>query len=135
MLKKIAIVFIFYDKQKRLFLIERRRKKQYLAGEEVFPGGKVNDDEIGNLNKTLKREIFEELGVVPDSHENLGVDIIGMNGYILKPFLVTSWKGEIPKKVIDSGAVLKWVDVDDFKPTLKPVKEILDVFHNWVAQC
>lgn len=62
MVKK-AVVYIFYDRNTDKFLVENRTKDQFLAGEKLFPGGKVELDEMNDLSKTLTREAKEELGV------------------------------------------------------------------------
>jgi 8-oxo-dGTP pyrophosphatase MutT (NUDIX family) len=132
---KKAVVYIFYDKNTYKFLVENRTKDQFLAGEKLFPGGKVEADELDDLSKTLIRESREELGVDIIDYVELHPAVTGIGGFTLYPYLVTSWKGTIPEKVLDKGSILEWVDIKTFKPNLKPVKQLLDLANNSVAQC
>lgn len=61
---KNALVFVFYNKDKKEFLVEKRLTGQFLSGEKIFPGGKVEDNELDDYSKTLKRECLEEFAVV-----------------------------------------------------------------------
>ena len=60
---KKAVVYIFYDKNTDKFLVENRTKDQFLAGEKLFPGGKVEQNELDDLTITLIREAKEEAGI------------------------------------------------------------------------
>lgn len=95
---KKAVVYIFYDKVNDKFLVENRTKDQFLAGEKLFPGGKVEPDELDDLSKTLIREAKEELGVDIIDYERLNKEIVGIGGFTLYPFLVTSWGGKYQRK-------------------------------------
>lgn len=130
-----AVVYIFYDNIADKFLVENRTKDQFLAGEKLFPGGKVEPNEFDDLTKTLFRESKEELGVDIVNYKELKPAVLGIGGFMLYPFLVTSWIGLIPEKVLDKGSILEWVDTKTFKPNLKPVKQLLDLANNSVAQC
>ena len=132
-MNKIAVVFIFYDLKQKKYLIENRTAKQFLANEKLFPGGKVNDDEINNLEKTLNREVKEEIGVEVKEYYDLKQEVKGLGGFMLHPFLVTKWTGVIPDNILDSGGGLEWIDVNDFKPRLKPVKTLLQIANQFVA--
>lgn len=131
---KIAIAYIFYDPQNKKYLIENRIDKQVAAGEKVFPGGKVEDDEKDNLEKALVREAKEELGIEIIKWVDLEKSVILESGYILHPYLITSWNGEIPDKVLDKGSKLEWVAKDKFKPRLESIKKLLRIANSYVAQ-
>lgn len=90
---KKAVVYIFYDKNTDKFLIENRTNDQFLAGKKLFPGGKVEPDELDDLSKTLIRETKEELGVDITEYKELSPAVVGIGGFILYPYLVTSWGG------------------------------------------
>lgn len=133
-MSKKAVVYIFYDKNKDKFLVETRTKEQFLAGEKLFPGGKVNTNELNDYSKTLIREVKEELGVLVTNYQKLKPSIVGMGGFRLYCYLVTAWSGEIPEKVLDKGSILEWVDRKTFMPKLKPVKQILKLANYCVIQ-
>jgi len=131
---KKAVVYIFYDKNTDKFLIENRTQDQFLAGEKLFPGGKVKLNELDDLAKTLVREAKEELGVDIVEYTELNPAIVGIGGFILYPFLITSWGGRIPEKILDKGSILEWVDRTTFKPNLKPVKQLLKLARSHLAK-
>lgn len=131
---KKAVVYIFYDKNSDKFLVENRTNDQFLAGEKLFPGGKVEPDELEDLSKTLIRESKEELGVDIIEYHYLNLPVVGIGGFMLYPYLVTLWKGQIPEKVLDKGSVLEWVDRKTFKPNLKPVKQLLSIARSNLAK-
>lgn len=132
-MRKLTIVFIFYDSENKKYLIENRTSEQFLANEKLFPGGKVNDDEIDYLEKTLVREIKEELGVSISEYFDLKQEVKGLGGFMLHPFLITGWTGVVPKKVLDRGGGLEWISARKFKPRLKPVKQLLRIVNKFVA--
>lgn len=131
---KKAVVYIFYDKNTDKFLVENRTKDQFLAGEKLFPGGKVEQNELDDLTITLIREAKEELGVDILEYVKLIPAVIGIGGFMLYPYLVTSWGGQIPEKVLDKGSILEWVDRKTFKPKLKPVKELLKLARAYLTK-
>ncbi|MDP3918216.1 MAG: NUDIX domain-containing protein [Candidatus Woesebacteria bacterium] len=132
-MEKKAVVYIFYDKNTDKFLVENRTKDQFLAGEKLFPGGKVEQNELNDLTKTLIREAKEELGVTITKYVELNPVITGLGGFRLYCFLVTSWSGRIPKIVLDKGSVLEWIDRKTFVPNLKPVRKILKLANNSIV--
>ena len=133
MVKK-AVVYIFYDKNTDKFLVENRTADQFLAGEKLFPGGKVEDGEINDLTKTLLREAQEELGVNITEYKDMNSPIVGIGGFILYPYLISSWDGQIPEKVLDKGSVLEWVNTKTFKSNLKLVQELLKLANDFIKK-
>lgn len=131
---KISVVYIFFDSTNNCLLVETRPKSQFLSGEKIFPAGKVKKDEIHKIENCLLREISEELDVKPLDFIDFKVEIKGLGGYMLRPFLITSWEGSIPDNVLDSGAKLSWVHIDEYKPKLNPVQKILKLVKEYVAQ-
>ena len=130
---KKAVVYIFYDKNTDKFLVENRTKDQFLAGEKLFPGGKVEQNELNDLTKTLIREAKEELGVDILEFTRLNPTVDGYGEFKLYCYLVTSWNGLIPRKILDKGSVLEWVDRKTFIPRLKPVQQILNIARSHLA--
>lgn len=110
---KMAVLFIFFKDGK--ILLEQRTFSSLYSNLLVFPGGIVEEDELDNPVIALLREIKEELGVeveefYPITDEE---EFISKNNRILKPYLITKWKGEIPEKILDQGNVSVWVDIED----------------------
>lgn len=131
---KKAIVYFIYDRTINSVLVENRTQEQSLSGHKLFPGGKVDDCELDDLSLTLFREVKEELGV--DILDFVGIDnpVMGVNDFILYPFMVTRWKGKIPEKVLDKGSKLEWVNLEMFNSDIKPVAELHKVIKDYVAQ-
>lgn len=123
MIKK-AVVFIFIDIERKKVLLERRSQNQYLSSYKLFPGGKVEENEAKDLTVTLRREIKEELGITKFKYHDLRKRIKELNGYWLYPYIVYNWSGFLPIKSIDKKNRLEWMAVDEFKPTLRPVKKM-----------
>lgn len=128
-LKKIA-VFIFVKERK--VLVEKRIKDEIsiLEGELMFPGGGLEDKDLDDIETALKREINEELGVIPTKFFPLkeNWEILGTNkDVLLTPFIIESWENEIPEKILDEDDSLFWVDLDimlssKIEPTRKIAK-------------
>lgn len=95
---KKAVVYIFYDTKTDKLLVENRTNDQFLAGEKLFPGGKVEPDELDDLSKTLIREAKEELSVDIFDYTELKPSVVGIGGFMLYPYLVTSWGGRFQRK-------------------------------------
>ena len=121
---KKAVVFVFFDPKSKLFLVEKRKNNQFLSNLTVFPGGKAEDIDQGDLLLTLKREIEEELGVKSFKFVFLGHKVKGINGYWLYPFIISSWSGNIPNRSIDKGNHLEWIKLEEFKTQVKPILNI-----------
>lgn len=79
----------------------------------------------------MLREAKEELGVDIIEYAELKPAVVGIGDFTLYSYLVTSWKGQIPEKVLDKGSVLEWVDRMIFKPKLKPVRDLLKLANSY----
>lgn len=94
-----------------------------------FPGGKLERNE--NPPEALKREIFEELGVVVKKYTQwITRRVVEKNKITtLYFFLITSWKGIVEGK---EGQALKWVDLKTYnsKKILPPNQVIHKVLKN-----
>lgn len=114
---KECIMMMFYKNRK--LLVEKRGPKSSIGSKVIFPGGAVEESDKNHaenyLHVTLKREALEELGVTDlkfDFIKTLEVERekrYGLPDLIIHYFLVTAWKGRIPKNGED-GAKLFWID-------------------------
>ncbi len=132
---KKAIVYFIYDRATNSVLVENRTLEQSLAGQKLFPGGKVDNNELSNYSVTLYREVKEELGIEILDFVYVDQPVVGVDNFTLYPFIITKWEGNIPEKVLDKGSVLEWVRIDDFSSDIKPVQELYKIIKDYVAQC
>lgn len=133
---KSTVIFIFYDESNNLILLEKRKKPgSYFDGKIFPPGGAVEDFEMNNITIALKREIKEETGIDSFQYERIpSEDIYGETGYLLIPYLIRNWQGEIPSKVLDTDSPLVWISVDGYIPELESVRKITDAFKAFVKK-
>ncbi len=77
------------------FLVERRKETEKLdPGMVNIPGGHIEDGEDAEV--ALRREMMEELSIVPIDHEYVSTKVHSSTYDIRIPFFsVTSWAGEI----------------------------------------
>ncbi len=95
-------IVIFVLTKNNKILVEKRPVKGFLEHQYILTGGAVNDDELDDLEKALKREMLEELGVKPVEYKLLSSEgILGMFDNLLKPFVITKWEGKLPKIGLD----------------------------------
>lgn len=104
-----AVILIFVKDDK--VLLERRLPEGTLPSHFLFPGGSIEEDEIDDPVKALKRESTEELGVTPIEFAPIN-SLIGDTGTTLKPFIITRWKEKIADKILDRGNPLFWEKID-----------------------
>ena len=112
-----AVVFIFFDSENNKVLAEKRRADAKAHPNEViFPSGKIDKTDCGDAVKCLLRETMEEIGVVPTEY----VELIGKMSvytdrkeFVLRPFLITAWDGDIPDRVMDKGNPLIWQTLEE----------------------
>ncbi len=135
--EKVAVLFIFYDPKNNSILLEKRNKPgSFFDGQTFYPGGSVENTELanGNIGGALEREIREEIGVLPEVYERVPCkEIYGETGYLLIPFLITKWQGEIPAKVLDTESQLLWLNLDDYNPNLRSVQKVTQVLRNFLG--
>lgn len=110
-------------------LVEKRPVKGFAKLQYLIPGGTINAEE--NLEDALKREMMEELGIIPLEFELLtNEDIVGLFNNLLKPFIVRKWQGEIPKVILDKEDPypLEWLDLEKaLKLSPDPTIKIFEV--------
>lgn len=119
-----VVIFAFVKNNK--VLVEKRPVRGFSDHQYLIPGGAINTSE--DLEQALKREIMEELGIIPIEYELLTEeDIPGLNDNTLKPFVVSKWIGKIPKFIIDKSDPhpLEWMEIEKaLKTSIKPTKKI-----------
>lgn len=110
-----SVVMILIDGNRAL--VEDRPVGSSLENYSIFPSGGVEPEELDNPERTLIRELQEELGITPvifyplPSEEQV---ITSETGKLLLPYVVRSWKGDIPQYVLDKGSAnpLHWEDLE-----------------------
>lgn len=110
---KQIVIFALVKNNK--ILVEKRPVDGFSTHQYLLPGGEINLDELENLEAALKREMMEELGIIPIRYKLLSNEgIIGIFDNLLKPFLVSEWKGEIPSIGLDKEDPypLEWIDLE-----------------------
>lgn len=138
MAKRSRVVLFALIKDNRI-LVEKRPVKGYLKHQYLIPGGAINDLESENLEDALKREMMEELGVIPVEFKLLTKeDIPGLYQNILKPFIVHSWQGKIPGFILDKEDPypLEWIEIDKALGLfpVKPTKRIIEVIKEYLSK-
>ena len=121
--KVVAGIFVKSGDVPR-FLLSLRRPGKSLEGYWEFPGGKIEESETPEI--ALKRECFEELGVIVGPNPPLFLQ----EHHIVYPefsvdlsfFHVSSWEGEPIGK---EGQTLRWCSLNDLSnlKTLPLIKE------------
>ena len=129
MAKSSRVVLFALIKENKI-LLEKRPIKGFLKHQYLIPGGAINQSE--DLDDALKREMQEELGVTPIEFEFLtDDDIPGINDNTLKPYVVTSWQGKVPKFILDKEDPfpLEWIEIGKALNILpiEPSKRITEV--------
>lgn len=131
-MNQVAVYLIVNQEGK--VLVEKRGidEVKVLSGHFLFPGGGVREGET--LEEALIRELEEELGIRALNYQKLEEEILGITGKVtLKPFLITSWEGEIPEKILDEEDNLSWVELDFMlNSPLEPTRKIALALQNYL---
>lgn len=122
-----GVTFLFIRDGK--VLLERCPKKAVVlrVGEWFVPGGKLEPGETAY--DALGREINEELHVIPTLVRPLpiveGSPVPpGPKGtFLIRPYLVEEWIGELPERTCDESVPLSWFDVREVIAT-SPVPQV-----------
>ena len=110
-----AIVMVFYRPDRDEVLLEERGPENHFAGKLIFPGGSVEENERINKLRAVQREAREEFDVRPTRilRLRMGNHFMGETGKRLWPYLIRSWDGTIPDRVIDKGNPLVWISLEN----------------------
>lgn len=130
-------VVLFALIKENKILVEKRPVRGFRKHQYLIPGGAINALGLENLEDALKREMMEELGIIPIEFSLLtDEDIPGLYNNILKPFVVHSWKGKVPKFILDKKDPypLEWIAIDKALNILpvKPTKKIVELLKNYL---
>ena len=134
---KSSRVVLFALIRENKILLEKRPIKGFLKHQYLVPGGAIN--QLESLEDALKREMMEELGIIPLEFELLTEqDIPGLHNNILKPFIVTSWQGKIPKFILDKEDPhpLEWMEIDKALTIIpiKPTKKVVELLNKYLSK-
>lgn len=69
-------VTVFLFRKNRVLLLERAYHKGFAPGRWTGVGGRVDPDEMGDLETAALREVGEEAGIVPADVENLEMRVV-----------------------------------------------------------
>lgn len=106
----VVILLIIKDGQ---ILLEKR---QFNGGENfIFPGGRIKEHELEQLEMAAIREAQEELGITPTKIIPVlqEEDYFSETGKLIRPFVVIEWEGEFPEAVLDTNAPLIWQNLEE----------------------
>lgn len=67
-----VVIPIFANPPHEVVFIERATHLRRHAGQIAFPGGAVDDEDEGDLNRAALRELHEEIGIPPAAIEVVG---------------------------------------------------------------
>lgn len=134
MAKSSRVVLFALIKENKI-LLEKRPIRGFFNHQYLIPGGAINNNEA--LEDALKREMHEELGVTPVKFTLLtDEDIIGLYDNTLKPFVVTSWHGDVPLYILDKEDPypLEWINIDKALNILpvEPTRKITQVLKEYL---
>ena len=129
-MKDKVVILVFTNKGK--ILVEKRKLEQFKTSQYLIPGGTVKD--LEKLEQALMREAKEELGIkllefsiIP--HQ----EITGLNGQLLKPFLIHKWEGKIPDIILDKGNPLSWVEFDEaLTSQVTPTRKVVEALKEYL---
>lgn len=119
-----GVVFLLRDEQGRVLMEKCPKKAARHGGEWFIPGGRVEDEDRRGAEaasaevNALYREMWEELRARPLEFSPLPIiDACGGPGwpsFLMQPYLVTRWEGEVPAHTLDHPDVpLRWMEVEE----------------------
>ncbi len=127
-----VVIFIFLNGEK--ILIEKRIIENFTGEQYLIPGGVVK--QLESLEDALKREIKEELGIIPLEFTPIpSTNIKGLKNQHLFPFLINKWTGDFPKNVLDNGNSLDWLEFDEILTTpIVPTRKIIEALKKYLSK-
>lgn len=107
-----AVLLLLYPHQKRLYLplMQRPEYEGHHSGQISFPGGKMEMEDPDKIHTAL-REANEEMGIIPEQVELLGVLselYIPPSNYLVLP--VVGWVKERPQFIPDPVEVAQIIE-------------------------
>lgn len=119
-----AIFVIRHPVSGKLLVETRPQSDSYFPGGTIYPGGKFHEGETPY--DAFIRELKEEIGIYPMRTYYLSTAMhhpefadpiyygdIKTEAFQVFPFLVTSYAGEAPPAVLDTGHPLSWLTLDE----------------------
>ncbi len=132
--KQHVVIFVLIDGNK--ILVEKRPVKGFTDHQYLLPGGAIEKGEADNLESALKREMLEELGVIPIEYKLLSSEgVTGMFDNLLKPYIVTKWEGSLPNIGLDlkDPYPLEWLEFDIVSNTpIEGSRKIVDAVKEYL---
>jgi len=107
-----SVVFVVQRPDGDVVMERRSEHDTYFPGEWIFPGGKIEPDEI--IYSAMKREVEEELGIVPivgiplRLHPPIFYKNILRPDFRVYPFVIQQWTGEVPDHILDTMRPVEW---------------------------
>jgi mutator protein MutT len=124
-LSRVA-VFGVLIRGESVLLVKRAATRAYYPGVWDFPGGHVEAGETPE--RTLVRELEEELGVVPVRFEELPSRSLTIEGLILHGYWVKQWTGTPSNLQEDEHSRIAWIrlsEVDKLELASSMMPELL----------
>ncbi len=133
----VVAVFAFIEKDGKILLAKRSKDEPQTPGIWFIPGGKVDmGDEKDIIEKTLKREVMEEVGLEIEDE----IMFVGDEGFfrvsghhVIGMTFLCKWKKGIAKP-LEGQEEVKWFTKEelkrfsDFPPYFKPrVEKVLQI--------
>lgn len=132
---KQAVTYIIRSGDK--FLVEKRPDTDpHWPAQLMFPGGSVEEDDLGDLIKALFREMAEELGITPINFMPIKTTevLLGTAGAKLYPFLIDAYQGFLPEKILDRGNPVLWVNLEKIlQESAEPTKKVAQALVNHLS--
>lgn len=131
--KSTVVLFIMLHSNK--ILVEKRPVEGFDKHLHLIPGGAINN--LETMEEALKREMMEELGVVPIKFELLTNEkIIGVFDNLLKPFVVSEWEGTLPNMILDKQDPhpLEWVEIDSLISPIPGNNQIMRALKEYLSK-
>lgn len=99
--KEVIVFALVQDGQ--ILLSKRTDPSSFWLGEEIIPAGGIEKEDYGGVEDyretALKRELMEELGVIPTQYHFLFTkQYLGESNLLLHIYAVTGWERELVQR-------------------------------------